>query len=91
MTRGLTLAAPVRFIKEKHICLQLQHAGENLRFSGLGWSRAVDWPSRCAEMDLQQGALLDVVYRLKAKSNPQFPGLELEVIDLRRSMSSKKE
>jgi single-stranded-DNA-specific exonuclease len=86
MTRRLTLTAPVRFIKEKHICLQLQHEGESLRFSGLGWSREVDWPSRCAEMDLQQGSLLDIVYRLKAKSNPQFPGLELEVIDLRRSM-----
>jgi single-stranded-DNA-specific exonuclease len=80
----------VRFIKEKHICLELQHAGESLRFSGLGWSREVDWTSRCAEMELQQGALLDVVYRLKAKSNPQFPGLELEVIDLRWSMPSNE-
>jgi single-stranded-DNA-specific exonuclease len=85
MTRRLTLTAPVRFIKEKHICLQLQHESAGLRFSGLGWSRGVDWPSRCAEMDLQQGSLLDVVYRLKEKSNPQFPGLELELIDLRRS------
>jgi single-stranded-DNA-specific exonuclease len=90
MTRGLTLAAPVRFIKERHICLQLQHAGESLRFSGLGWSRQVDWPSRCAEMDLQTGSLLDVVYRLKANSNPQYAGLELEVIDLRRSTPSNE-
>jgi single-stranded-DNA-specific exonuclease len=84
MTRRLTLTAPVRFIKEKHICLQLQHEGAGLRFSALGWSREVDWPARCTEMDLQQGSLLDVVYRLKAKTNPQFPGLELELIDLRR-------
>jgi single-stranded-DNA-specific exonuclease len=90
MTRGLTLAAPVRFIKERHICLQLQHEGESPQFSGLGWSREVDWPSRCAELDLQKGSLLDVVYRLKAKTNPQFPGLELEVVDLRRSAPSNR-
>jgi single-stranded-DNA-specific exonuclease len=85
MTRGLTLATPVRFIKEKHICLQLQHAGAGPQLSALGWTREVDWPSRCTEMDLRQGSLLDVVYRLKSKNSPQFPGLELELIDLRRS------
>jgi single-stranded-DNA-specific exonuclease len=83
VTRGLTLTAPVRFIKEKHICLQLEKAGQDLRFSALGWSRGVDWPARCAEMALDKGSLIDAAYRLKAKSNPQFPGLELELIDVR--------
>jgi len=83
VTRGLTLTAPVRFIKEKHICLQLERAGQDLRFSALGWSRGVDWPARCAEMALDKGSLIDAAYRLKAKSNPQFPGLELELIDVR--------
>lgn len=85
MTRDLTLVAPVRFIKEKHICLQLQHAGAGPQFSALGWTREIDWPSRCMEMDLRQGSLLDAVYRLKEKNSPQYPGLELELIDLRRS------
>jgi len=83
MTRGLTLTAPVRFIKEKHICLQLQSDGEPSRFSALGWSRGVDWPTRCAELDLQKGSRIDIVYCLRAKTNPQFPGLELQLIDLR--------
>src|SRR5882757_2882552 len=43
VTRGLRLTAPVRFIKEKHVCLQLEKAGEPLRFSALGWSRSFDW------------------------------------------------
>jgi single-stranded-DNA-specific exonuclease len=85
MTRRLTLAAPVRFIKEKHICLQLQQDSVGWRFSALGWSREIHWPARCAEMGLRQGSLLDAVYRLKTKTNPQFPGLELELIDLRLS------
>ena len=83
VTRGLTLTAPVRYIKEKHICLQLEKAGETLRFSAIGWSRGIDWVARCAEMALDKGSLIDAVYRLKAKTNPQFPGLELELIDIR--------
>jgi single-stranded-DNA-specific exonuclease len=83
ITRGLTLTAPVRIIKEKHICLQLEKSGEPLRFSALGWSRVIDWPARCAEMALGEGSQIDAAYRLKAKSNPQFPGLELELVDIR--------
>jgi single-stranded-DNA-specific exonuclease len=83
VTRGLTLTAPVRFIKEKHVCLQLEKAGETLRFSALGWSRGFDWPARCTEIALDKGSLIDVAYRLKTKNNPQFPGLELELVDIR--------
>jgi single-stranded-DNA-specific exonuclease len=83
VTRGLTLTAPVRLIKEKHVCLQLEKAGETLRFSALGWSRGFDWPARCSDMALDKGSLIDVAYRLKAKNNPQFPGLELELVDIR--------
>ncbi|MGH9596166.1 MAG: single-stranded-DNA-specific exonuclease RecJ, partial [Edaphobacter sp.] len=81
-TRGLTLTAPVRYIKEKHICLQLEQAGERPRFTALGWSRNIDWPSRIAAMALDKGSRIDAAYRLKAKTNPQFPGLELELVDI---------
>ena len=83
VTRGLTLTAPVRYIKEKHVCLQLEQAGEPLRFSALGWSRSIDWPSRITTMAVDKGSRIDVAYRLKAKSNPQFSGLELELVDIR--------
>ncbi len=85
VTFKLTLAAPVRLIKEKHICLELEQAGEPRRFSALGWSRTIDWPARCAQMALGKGSLIDVAYRVKAKTNPQFPGLELELVDIRSS------
>jgi single-stranded-DNA-specific exonuclease len=85
ITRGLTLTAPVRFIKEKHICLELQRAGEPRRFSALGWSRAIDWPARCIAMALDKGSEIDAAYRLKAKTNSQFPGLELELVDIRNA------
>jgi single-stranded-DNA-specific exonuclease len=83
VTRALTLAAPVRVIKEKHICLELEKLGDTRRISALGWTRNTNWPARCAEVALEKGSLLDVAYRLKAKTNPQFPGLELELVDIR--------
>jgi single-stranded-DNA-specific exonuclease len=82
IARGLSLTAPVRFIKERHICLQLQRAGDTFRMSALGWSRAIQWPERCAEINLNQGSIIDAAFKLKAKTNPQYPGLELELVDI---------
>jgi single-stranded-DNA-specific exonuclease len=90
MTRGVTLTADVRLIKEKHVCLQLQREGETVRFSALGWSRSVKWSERCEELVLHQGSRIDIAYRLKAKTNPQFPGLELEIVDLRVASSDSQ-
>ena len=83
VTRGVTLANDVRLIKEKHVCLQLQNGDGSARFSALGWSRGSNWALRCAELGLQRGSTVDIAYRLKARDNPQFPGLELELIDLK--------
>jgi len=82
VTRDVTLAAPVRIIKEKHVCLELQQQGAQQRFSALGWSRRVDWPARCAELGLRPGSHMNVAYRLRAKTDPRFPGLEMELVDL---------
>lgn len=82
VTHKVTLLSDVRLIKEKHVCLQLYQEDESLRFSALGWSRGTDWVARCAEMSLRRGSIVDIAYRLKAKTNPQYPGLELELFDL---------
>ena len=82
VTRRVTLQSDVRLIKEKHVCLQLGQEGESLHFSALGWSRRTDWPARCSEMGLRRGSVIDIAYRLKAKTNPQYSGLELELLDL---------
>lgn len=82
VTRSATLAAPVRLIKERHVCLELQK-DDVRRLSAVGWSRRVDWPARCAELGMGKGSRVDVAYRLRTKMNPQFPGLELELVDVR--------
>jgi single-stranded-DNA-specific exonuclease len=83
VTRAVTLASEVRSIKEKHVCLQLQNGDGTVRFSALGWSRGSNWALRCAELGLRRGSTVDIAYRVKDRDNPQFPGLELELIDLK--------
>lgn len=89
VTRGVTLRAPVRLIKARHVCLQLQQNGATGWVSALGWSRGIglDWPARCVELELQQGSMIDVAYRLKVKTDTQYGGVELELVDLRRGVA----
>jgi single-stranded-DNA-specific exonuclease len=76
------LKTPVRVIKERHVCLEVGDSG-TARFSALGWSRGgVEWRARCAGMELEAGMRVNLAYRLRAKSNSYYPGLELELVDL---------
>jgi single-stranded-DNA-specific exonuclease len=89
MTLSLTLAAPVRIIQDKHICLTLRFGDSGVTVNALGWTRRVDWRARCEALGLQPGSCIDIVYKLKEKYNPRYPGLDLELIDMRPAMSSK--
>jgi single-stranded-DNA-specific exonuclease len=82
MTRGVTLTADVRVIRERHVCLEV--ASGQARFSAVGWSRGgMEWSSYCREIELTAGARVDLAYRMRAKTNPYYPGLELELVDAR--------
>ena len=83
MTRDVRLGAEVRIIKERHICLDIGSNGLAGRLSALGWSRGAEWVERSRTLELRPGSRVDIAYRLKARTNPQFPGLELELVDLR--------
>jgi single-stranded-DNA-specific exonuclease len=87
----LVLAATPRIIKDKHIRLTLRTESEPARFEALGWGRQIDWPERCRQLQLHPGSVVDIAFRLKEKSNPRFPGLEMELIDLwpARTLTSK--
>jgi single-stranded-DNA-specific exonuclease len=89
MTRKLTLAAPVRIIQDKHICLTLRDGDSGPTVNAMGWTRRIDWRSRCEALDLQPGSCIDIVYRLKEKTNPRYPGLDLELIDMRPALSGE--
>jgi single-stranded-DNA-specific exonuclease len=99
LTRGATLAAPVRLIQERHVCLQLiqtssQDGGTTPAISALGWSRDAQssWPARCTQLALAQGSTVDVLYRLKPNTGPyanaHFGGLELDLRDMQPAGSA---
>jgi hypothetical protein len=99
LTRDATLAAPVRLIQERHVCLQLiqtssQDGGTTPAISALGWSRDAQssWPARCTQLALAQGSTVDVLYRLKPNTGPyanaHFGGLELDLRDMQPAGSA---
>ncbi|MGD0799265.1 MAG: DHH family phosphoesterase [Acidobacteriaceae bacterium] len=96
LTRSAALAAPVRIIQEKHICLQLAggqlvadrqtHAGAPT-LSAVGWSRGpANWPQRSSALALAQDSRIDLLYHLRQRTgsyaNPHTGGLELELRDM---------
>ena len=84
MSRSVLLASDVRIIKDRHICLEVTSG--TARFSALGWSRAgILWTELCRTLELTAGTSIDIAYKLRAKSNSWFTGLELELIDLKRT------
>jgi single-stranded-DNA-specific exonuclease len=87
MTRNVELAAPVRAIKDRHVCLEVRtgnEAARGARFSAMGWSRRGNlWVDRCQRMGLCPGSRIDMAYRLRMKANSFYMGLELELVDIR--------
>jgi len=102
LTRKAVLAAPVRVIQEKHICLQLAPwvatpANANSRgtaappIPALGWSRAsVNWAAQCATLGLVPGSAIDILYRIRRNTgpyaSPHLGGLELELCAMRAAV-----
>ena len=63
LTRTAILAATVRLINERHVCLQLSEtqpmagAPRQIAISALGWSRGANqWPALCQGLALAQGS-----------------------------------
>ena len=84
ISRNVVLCAAPRVIKDKHICLQLERPGDSA-ISALGWTRNVDWRLRCTGLSLDRGSTIDLAYKVRRNSNPQFEGVELELCDLQAS------
>jgi single-stranded-DNA-specific exonuclease len=96
LTRDAVVAAPVRTIKDVHVCLQL--AGTDAvpgrpappAIPALGWSRTgIQWAALCSRLALGPGSRIDVLYRIRRNTGPyagrDFGGLELELCALRPS------
>ncbi len=77
VARGVRVAAPLRKLKEKHLKLKLQQGAA--RYDCLAWN----WAERAEVLGLAEGSIVDVAYKLRENTHPEFGGLELELRDLR--------
>jgi single-stranded-DNA-specific exonuclease len=78
MARNARLVSAPRFMKERHLRLELAQ-------DGTGATRAVGWDmaGRSAELGLTQGARIDAAYKIRENLHPDFGGLEIELAGIR--------
>jgi single-stranded-DNA-specific exonuclease len=77
IARGVRVAGPPRQLKEKHLKLRLQQGAAS--YDCLAWN----WVERAAALGLAEGSMVDIAYKLRENTHPQYGGLELELADLR--------
>ncbi|HEY1896903.1 MAG TPA: single-stranded-DNA-specific exonuclease RecJ [Terracidiphilus sp.] len=84
MARRARIASPPRVMKDRHIRLELTpESNAPVRPSGLTRALGWDWASRCMDLKLCQGSLIDLAYRIRENDHPDFGGIEVEICGLR--------
>jgi single-stranded-DNA-specific exonuclease len=78
VARNVRLAVPPRFMKERHVSLQFAKEPRGAQLRALGWN----WAERVQSMQLGDGSLLDIAYRIRENEHPEFGGIELEITGL---------
>jgi single-stranded-DNA-specific exonuclease len=88
VARRVRLLSSPRFMKERHIRLELAQDSVHPRPlpGSSGALRAVGWnlAARAASLGLMQGSLIDLAYRIRENEHPEYGGIEAEIagIDL---------
>jgi single-stranded-DNA-specific exonuclease len=91
IARNVRLLSAPRIMKDRHIRLELAQTaasdanqpaiptGSSVAIRAVGWNLAV----RAAELELKQGSVVDIAYRIRENTHPDFGGLEVEVAGIR--------
>jgi single-stranded-DNA-specific exonuclease len=79
LARNLHLVGPVRLMKERHIRLTL--ASPSQATPAVSPMQAVGWnlARRSEELGLQTGSIINLAYRIRENSHPQYGGLQIEI------------
>ena len=82
--RGVRIMAPPRVMKDRHIALELRQENHGLA-AGTATMRCVgwDWASRCMDLKLEPGSLIDVAYKIRNNDHPEYGGIETELAGIR--------
>ena len=84
-SRGVSLLAPPRIIKDKHIKLRVNQKRSvmknSMSYEAVGWRMA----ERLESGPLEAGEQLDLAFTVTMNQHPEFGGLELSLEDFKRS------
>ena len=86
---GRRIASPPRVMKDRHIRLELTQESNApvrprpVRPSGLTRALGWDWAGRCMDLQLCQGSMIDLAYRIRENDHPDFGGIEVEICGIR--------
>ena len=84
MARRARIASPPRVMKDRHIRLELTPESKApVRPSGLTRALGWDWAGRCMDLQLCQGSMIDLAYRIRENDHPDFGGIEVEICGIR--------
>ena len=75
MAQNVRLAAAPRYMKEKHVRLQVAQGPRGGTLAALGWH----WAECVQQMQLEEGCVFHLAYKLRENDHPEFGGLELEI------------
>ncbi len=78
IAQNVRLAGAPRYMKEKHVRLQVAHGPRGGNLAALGWN----WADRVQQMQLEEGSVIHLAYKLRENEHPEFGGLELEIAGL---------
>lgn len=86
--RGVTLLVPPQTVNEKHLKMrvkqQLSNGKSSFSYDAMGWRMA----ARLQNEAYQIGDHLDVAFRITVNEHPEFGGLELTLVDFKKSMAA---
>jgi len=75
LAQNVRLGSAPRYMKEKHVRLQVAQGPRRGNIAALGWH----WAERVQEMQLDEGSVIHLAYKLRENDHPEFGGLELEI------------
>jgi hypothetical protein len=78
LAQNVRIASAPRYIKDRHVRLQLAQGPRAITFPAIGWH----WAERAQTMNLQQDSVIHLAYKLRENEHPEFGGLELEICDI---------
>jgi single-stranded-DNA-specific exonuclease len=78
LAQNVLVAATPRYMKEKHVRLVVSQGTHRGNIAALGWN----WAERVQQMQLEEGSVVHLAYKLRENEHPEFGGLELEIAGL---------